>query len=197
MPSQKKGPDPGPDPFIAVWRVARFLCILLFAIVGVGCRSDAPEASAVADRKPELFPVIAPVADADPSVRHAVEVRVPTAMEVVRRGDSLKVSFPNVQTTNLMVGYHMVTGIEREDKVYRDGTAQPRGMSLQGGLTLETGTNVLTLGRDGIPGPGQEFTLEHRITLFETDVPAQHMWSPQSGKHYRILWTQTFNENIK
>ena len=113
-------------------------------------------------------------------------------MLVVRHGDSLTVSFPTLETTNLMVGHKMVTGIAREDSVYRDGVAQPRGMSLGGGFALESSTNVLPLGRDGIPQPGQEFTLEHRVTMFETDVPAQHMWSPQSGKYYRVLWTQTF-----
>jgi hypothetical protein len=118
-------------------------------------------------------------------------------MRVVRQGDSLAVSFPTLETTNLMVGHKMVTGIAREDRIFRDGVAQPRGGSLGGGLAFESSTNVLILGRDGIPQPGQEFTLEHRVTMFETDLPAQHLWSPQSGKHYRVLWTRTFRETVR
>ena len=106
-------------------------------------------------------------------------------------------SFPSLQTTNLMVGHKMVTGITREESVYRDGVARPRGMSIQDGLAFEYSTNVFTLARDGIPQAGQEFTFEHRVTMFETDLPSQHMWSPQSGKHYRILWTRTFKKMIR
>jgi hypothetical protein len=101
------------------------------------------------------------------------------------------------ETTNLMVGHKMVTGIMRVDSVSSKGITHQRGMSLQGGLAFESDTNVLTFGKDGIPQPGQNFTLEHQVTIFETDLPAQHMWSPQSGKHYRVLWTRTFREAVK
>jgi hypothetical protein len=117
-------------------------------------------------------------------------------MVVVRHGDSLTVSF-STAITNLAIGHKMVTGVTREDSIYHDGITKPRGMSLQGGLAFESSTNVLTLGRDGIPQPGEEFVLEQRVTMFETDLPAQHMWSPQSAKHYRVLWTHTFKEIVK
>jgi len=175
----------------------RYLCIILLSAVCAGCRSSAPKAPEVAESHFAPFSIVPPVADADPSIRHPVAVQVPTVMQVVRQGNSLTVSFPKLQTTNLMVGYKMVTGLMREDSIYRNGVAQPRGMSLQGGFGFDPGTNVLTLGRDGIPEAGQEFTIEHRVTMFETDLPAQHMWSPQSGKHYRVLWTQTFRETIR
>ena len=175
----------------------RYLCILvLLAAACVGCRSSASKASATADSRFDPFPIIPPIADADPSIRHPVPVRVPTLMLVVPHGNSLMVSFPTLET-NLMVGHKMVTGITREDSVSCDGVAQSRGLSLEDGLAFESSTNVLTLGQDGIPQPGKEFTLEHRVTMFETDLPAQHMWSPQSGKHYRVLWTQTFRETIR
>ena len=176
----------------------RHLIIIVFSLAAcTGCRSDAPRATAIADSSSDPFPIIPPIADADPSVRHPVPVRLPTAMLVARHGDSLTVSFPTLEKTNLMVGHKMVTGIMLEDTVYRDGAAQPRGGSLGDGLEFESSTNVLTLGRAGIPKPGQEFTLEHRVTMFETDLPAQHMWSPQSGKHYRVLWVRTFRETVR
>lgn len=159
-----------------------------------GCRSDgSKEREGLAVRG---FPILPPLTNVNPSVRHAVSVRVPTTMLVARHGDSLAVSFSTVKT-NLMVGYKMITGIKREDTGHYDSVAHLRGMSLQGGLAFESNTNILTLDRDQAPQPGHEFTLEHRVTFFETDVPAQHMWSPQSGKHYRVLWTQTFRESLR
>ena len=85
----------------------------------------------------------------------------------------------------------------REDNLSRDGVTRPLGMSLQDGLGFESRTNVLTLRPEMIPSPGHELVLEHRVTLFETDLPPQHMWSPQSGKHYQVLWTRTFREMVK
>ena len=126
-----------------------------------------------------------------------VSVRVPTTMRVVRDGDSLTVSFASLQTTNLMVGQKMVTGITREEGIFRDDVVLPLGMSIQGGLAFEPSTSIVTLNRDYIPQPGQEFVFEYRVKMFETDLPAQHMWSPQSGKHYKVLWTQTWREAIK
>jgi hypothetical protein len=166
------------------------------ATASPGCCSGAPKATAVADSSWEPFRIIPPIADADPSVRHAVLMRVPTRMLVVRHRDSLAVSFPTLETTNLMVGHKMVTGVMREDAVIYDGLAHPRGMSL-GGVVFETSTNVLTFGQEGIPKAGREFTLEQRVTIFETDMPVQHMWSPQSGKHYRVLWARTFRETVR
>ena len=96
-----------------------------------------------------------------------------------------------------MVGKNMVTGVMREDDVYYDGATHPLGMSLQGGIAFEPSTNVLALGKEGLPAPGTEFTMEHKITIFETDLPPQHMWSPQSGKRYRLLWTKTFREAVE
>jgi hypothetical protein len=143
------------------------------------------------------FPVLPPVADVDPTHRSPVAVRVPTAMRVVRHGDSLTISFPLLQTTNLMIGQNMATGITRDESIYSAGIASRLGMSLQGGLAFEAGTNLLTLSGDAIPQPRQEFVFEYQVTMFETDVPAQHMWSPQSGKHYKVLWRRTFKETIK
>lgn len=143
------------------------------------------------------FPVVPPIADVDPTHRSPVAVRIPTAMQSVRHGDSLTISFPSLQATNLMVGHKMVTGVTREEYVHSMGVTQRLGMSLQGGLAFESSTNVFTLSSDAIPRPGQEFIFEYRVTMFETDLPGQHMWSPQSGKHYKVLWRQTFKETIR
>jgi hypothetical protein len=145
------------------------------------------------------FPTIPPEAGADPSIRHPVSVQLPTAMHLERRGDTLTVSFPSVQATNLMVGYKMVTGIAREDQIVRGGIVhlRERWSSIQEGLALESTNHVLTLRQEEIPKAGQKFVLECRVTVFETDLPSQHTWSPETGKHYRTLWTRTFSEAIQ
>jgi|GEM_PF-5584649 len=33
------------------------------------------------------------------------------------------------------------------------------------------------------------------VRVFETDIPAQHFWSPESGQ-YRVLWEKTFDVPI-
>jgi hypothetical protein len=41
----------------------------------------------------------------------------------------------------------------------------------------------------GIPAPGKRYVVEEDVSIFETDVPAQHMWSPESGR-YRVIWAE-------
>jgi hypothetical protein len=110
----------------------RYISVILISLaICTGCRSVAPQATSATQSSSDLFPIIPPIADADPSIRHSVPVRVPTAMVVVRHGDLLTVSFPTLAITNLAIGHKMVTGITREDSVYHDGITKPRGMSLQ------------------------------------------------------------------
>ena len=96
-----------------------------------------------------------------------------------------------------MVGRNMVIGVMREESLAYRGKEYPFGMSLRGGFDCDAGTNTLTVPRNKLPPPGEEFTFEHRMTLFETDLPAQHMWSPQSGKLYEVLWTRVFKERLR
>jgi len=118
-------------------------------------------------------------------------------MIVVRNGGAPAISFTTLETTHLMVVHNRIAGIMCENSIHHEGIAKPRDMSLQGGLAFEESTNVVTLGQVGISQSGQEFTLEHRVTLFETDLPAQHMWSPRSGKNGRVLWRHASRETVK
>ncbi len=173
-------------------RLMRSLLWMLMPVVPL-----AGFAGGIPNGYPELFPPIPPIAEADPAVRHALVAHVPAVMRVERLGSSLLIAFPTVQTTNVSVGYKMATGIQREESICWGGKVYPLGMSLEGGFNCEASTNTLVLSRDKLPEPGHEFTFEHRVTLFETDLPAQHMWSPQSGKLYKILWTRTFRETLR
>jgi hypothetical protein len=175
----------------------RYLFMFFLAgAVGAGCQSNLAKAP-VGHANVVSFQDVPPVAEADPANRHFVTAWVPTVMEVERGDDSLAVSFPSLQPTNLTVGYKMTVGIRQEESIYHDGTEKPINMGLQSGLAFAASTNVLAVPTVDYSQPGQNFDFEHRITIFETDLPAQHMWSPESGKHYKVLWTGTFREPIR
>lgn len=148
------------------------------------------------------FPVPTPITDADPSVRLPVLIRVPTRLGIQRTEDSLAITFSSFESTNLTVGTNMVTGIQRENKIYRNGELLPWGGDgfLSGfdmASHLDSFNYVFTRSRDKIPQPGEHYVVEYQLTAFETDFPPQHMWWPQRGKHYKVLWTRTFKETIK
>jgi hypothetical protein len=144
------------------------------------------------------FPVIPPVRGADPSIRYPASVKLPAAMRLERQGEKLTVSFPSLQTTNLTIGRRMVTGTTLEEQVVRNGIVnlRDRRRSIQQGVALQSTRHSLALGPDEVPKSGQRLIFECRVTVFETDLPSQHLWSPESGKCYKILWTRTFADSI-
>jgi len=143
------------------------------------------------------FTIIPPIADADPTRRHPVSFRVPTVMQVVRDGDLLAVNYMSLQATNILVGRKMVTGFMREENIYAGGTNHPVCMGFDGGNVFVSGDRVYYLSQNGNPQPGQNMTFESHISIFETDLPAQHLWEPQNRKLFRILWTRSFKETIR
>lgn len=109
-----------------------------------------------------LFPVLPRIADADPSVVHEVDARIPTTLKVARTPDTLSIAFDlkSPQTVKLMVGKNMITGVETDLRVYPEGAIRPprpQGMGLSSGLDLGSGTDFLNAKRDGIPSPGKRF----------------------------------------
>lgn len=90
----------------------------------------------------------------------------------------------------------MTMGVKHELRVWGEGEARPEdangGVGLGGPITssdlgLLNGKALLNKAQGGIPLPGKNYIVEEDIALFETDIPAQHMWSPTSKK-YRVLW---------
>jgi hypothetical protein len=146
------------------------------------------------------FPVLPPVQDADPSIRREKGFRLPTRL-LVRRTDnriSVGVDPDSLQPVNLKVGAKMVTGFHHELSVYRKGKLVLSGYAgLQGGgpTCSSLGTLFLQRSIDKIPQPGEKYTVKVQLSVFETDIPAQHMWSPESGK-YRVLWTRTLQQKV-
>ena len=181
----------------------RHLCIIVLAAVSsFGCHHASDDA--VTSQRQVVgdgLDPIPPIADADPSIRHRVSVQVPTSLLIRRTHDELAVGFAPLRSTNLTVGSNMVTGTKWEMHIYRDGAPvqfqRHPVSSLGGGLRFEPWETTFTTKQDGLPQAGQEYIVELRLTMFETDLPAQHLWSPRSGKRYSVLFTQTFKETVR
>ena len=143
-----------------------------------------------------------PTTDADPSVRHVVVVPIPTRLSVERKSDHLSVGFDLASARNvkITVGKKMSIGVRYEMRVYAKGDARPRNSTGVGYASITepvttsepdflNGRAVLNSADGGIPAPGKRYVIEEDVSIFETDIPAQHMWSPESGR-YRIIWVE-------
>ncbi len=142
-----------------------------------------------------------PIADVDPLVRHQVLVKVPTRVKIERGTDTLAIEVDrnSLQTTNITVGSKMVTGVQSELFVYAEGDArpsQPGRIGLSGGLDFNLGKDFFNSKQQGIPMPGKKYVVEMDLSIFETDIPPQHMWSPY-GKNYRVLWKRTLRRLVE
>ena len=178
---------------------AKIILCLTLVLSGVlaGC-STATESSAKSGQW-HGFPILPPITNANSSIRVPFVVHVPTKLKIERASDMLSVEIDksSLEATNLMVGTNMVTGVENKVYVYPDGQPRPAngGYGL-GGTDFNLGTMIWHTKQDGIPLPGKKYVVEMELTVFETDIPPQHMWSPQ-GKNYKILWQQTLKQTIK
>jgi hypothetical protein len=159
------------------------------------------------------FPILPPTPDADPTIRHEVKVEMPATLIVQRTADKLSVSYDQatLQIVSIMVGKKMFIGMKDEFRVYPDGDARPeefRGLTM--GSVLESDTaapfsnpnflkssETLTAAHDHIPARGKHYIVEHDITLFETDIPAQHFWNPRGSPKYKVLWKRACRPRAK
>jgi hypothetical protein len=147
-------------------------------------------------------PGYSPTADADPSVRHVVVVPMPTRLSVQRKSDRLSVGFDlaSARKVKITVGKKMSIGVKYEMRVYAKGDARPRNSggvgyaSIMEPITTSepdflNGRAFLNSADGGIPAPGTRYVIEEDVSIFETDIPAQHIWSPESGR-YRVIWAE-------
>lgn len=142
-------------------------------------------------------PIYTPTADADPSIRHDVVVAVPTRLSVERTPDRLVVGFDLTSTEGVKttLGDRMTMGVKWELRVWGEGEARPveanGGVGLGGPVNSSdlglNGKDFLSRSQGGIPESGKSYIVEEDVSIFETDIPAQHMWSPTSKK-YSVLW---------
>ncbi len=149
------------------------------------------------------FPVYAPIADANPSIRHTVQIPMPTRLSVQRSVNSLSVSFDPASLRNVKIaaGQKMSLGLRYALRVYAKGDTRPVDAGVgyasineaipSASLGFLKSVQILNHVQGGIPTPGKLYTIEEDLSLFETDVPPQHMWSPHADKTYRVLWKKT------
>ena|SRR6266446_5243001 len=148
------------------------------------------------------FPQPPPIADANPALRAEQEVRVPTTFKVFRTA-KVMVFYKDcepLKPTKLLVGSKMVLGMSTKLYIYPVGgvrSAKPTQESL-GGLPRK-GTRSRSLfypKADGPLVPGKPCIVELDVVIFETDIPPQHMWGPESGK-YKVLWRTTLQQKVE
>jgi hypothetical protein len=126
-----------------------------------------------------------------------VELPMPTRLSVQRTADSLSISYDlaSLRKIRITPGESMSIGMKSELWVYIKGGQRPVRpgsigyASIQESATaLWKSTTILHSVPDGIPLPGKNYIVAEDISLFETDIPPQHMWSPEGGRKYRVLW---------
>jgi hypothetical protein len=187
-------------------------CALILSGLLVAVEPDVPKAGPKAPAKPKDalpmnafpfagFPVLRPIPNVDPSVRREKELRLPTRLLVRRTDDQISVEIgpDSLKSVKMGVGANMVTGLKHEVLVYRGDKLVLSGYGgLQGTGTTYASIGTLYLQRriDKVPQPGEKYTVKVRLSVFETDIPAQHMWSPESGK-YKVLWERTLQQEVK
>jgi hypothetical protein len=177
--------------------IAYILAVFLVCIAAVGC---LPEDKAETRPRDFGFPVLEAIADADPSKRSPTPFLVPTRLWTERTDEriSIAVDMNSLERIELQVGENMVTGLKDRMFVYRDGqllTSDYAGLT--GGTTANIGTTFLNRSLDNIPQPGEKYLIEIRLEIFETDIPAQHMWHPEGSDKYKVLWTRTLTQRVE
>jgi hypothetical protein len=101
----------------------------------------------------------------------------------------------------ITAGNRMTIGVKYEMCVHAKGGARPPNAGGFGYAEIKedvspsapgflNGAASLNRAQGGIPVPGKRYVTEENISIFETDVPARHMWCAASGR-YRFLWTET------
>ena len=139
----------------------RYLCvILLFAAACARCQPNPP-----------FGPTVPPIADAEPSIRHAVAIQIPIGLHGAQRDDWLIYGFSAVQATNVMVGHKMATGVDCEGVMDRDGARH--SLFREGGPLefINVWTNRYNMeGRlKAMVNSGAHCTFEYQVTVFETE----------------------------
>jgi len=132
---------------------------------------------------------------------HTIELRMPTRLDVRRTESQLSDSFhlASLRKVRIAVNGDAFLGLKDEIRVYRLGGPRPQSAGSLSYTSIDERTVPSESGylsgaqswdrlRDGIPAPGERYTVEHVLTVFETDVPPQHFWNAAIGNRYTVLW---------
>jgi len=140
--------------------------------------------------KVQMFETLPAIQDADPDRRHFVSVLMPSELLIEFTDGEAHVSFDSTSAYEVRIsaGYKMAIGCEWI-LYYFDGAERIEVRRNLGG-SLET---LFDAGFMVVRGLGKtldsqgSLQLIAELTVFETDIPAQHAWVPKDGR-YRPLW---------
>jgi hypothetical protein len=96
-----------------------------------------------------------------------------------------------------MVGHKMVLGMTMKLYIYPEGTPRPPQPRMEelGGTPRKVSNlpHFYPSEPFGFIQRGKPYVIEEEIEIFETDIPAQSMWGPESNK-YKVLWQTTLRQ---
>ena len=125
-------------------------------------------------------------------------LRAPTRLAITRTADTLIAGIdPEAhESAAISVGAKLVTGVKYTLAVYPVGSPRPPGSyGYTSGLDFDVGEHLFHLKPDGLPVPGIHYVVEIHVDVFETDVPPQHMWSPESPR-YKVVWSRMLSQTV-
>jgi hypothetical protein len=140
----------------------------------------------------DMFPVLPPVEQADPNIRHTIDVEVPFSLAAEYNPGYILLWPQKFESVSLSVGKNMIFGTNVKRYHVLDSTTK---ILLSELLTSSIDFKNVQYRMNQTDLDGKERLIETQITIFETDIPAQHLWSPYSNK-YKVLWQKTFRNNV-
>ncbi len=177
----------------------KLLCLAL-VLSGILLGSSAVAQDVTEPTNWHGFLMLPSITNVNFSITHPISVRVPTKLKIERTADMLSVSIDTngFETTNLMVGTNVVTGVEETLFIYPVGEPRPTnsGFGAQGELDFNLGTVFLATKRDGIPQAGKSYVVEMDLSAFEIDTPQDRQIFPWST-NYEIIWRRTLKQIVK
>lgn len=75
--------------------------------------------------------------------------------------------------------------------------SQPDSVEVSNGTDFNQIGGMLRVKDRNFPVPGKLFVVELDMTIFETPVPAQHMWDAMIGTNYRTVWQGGITQTVK
>jgi hypothetical protein len=135
-----------------------------------------------------LFPELPAVRDANPSIRHVCGLQVPTKLLIEFKSDQVEIrdDTDSMQEVSITLGSKMILGVETELSIFSGEKRIEHRVSLRSPPSFGCGTSIFT-GLQKTANSQGDLDVVYHITIFETDIPAQHEWMPKSGR-YKILW---------
>jgi len=149
------------------------------------------------------FPEPTPVANANPSVRHEVNVQVPAKFTVERQPEWIEVTvdLADSKVEKITVGKNMVTGMEYTFVAYpKEGNppaVRPGGAQISR-IDFMGANHIFNRKFGGLPEEGKGYVVEMRWKIFETDIPPQHFWMPHgNGSKYKVILEGTIKQIVE